>query len=82
MRRAKIRAKLDRGELPKDLPNVSGFGRMTGIRFGVSEGTLCSACDARIKQGEMMVDYTYASGRVLCFHEECRLILEEERLRA
>ncbi len=80
-RRARIRAKLEAGELPRDLPFAAGFGRMLGIRYGISEGTVCSGCDEPIKAGERMVDYTYSSGRTTAFHEECGRVWEEERHR-
>lgn len=78
MRRERIRARLERGELPRD-PAVAGFGAVTTVRFGISGGGTCSACEEPIAPGEAMAEYTFASGRVLSFHEECRRLWEAER---
>lgn len=76
MRRERIRAKLERGELPDQRGDS---GPITAVRFGISEGALCSACDEPITPGTAMAEYTYAAGRVFTFHEECRRLWELER---
>lgn len=80
--RARIVLKLRAGDLPKHSPRPERLGPVTRRRVGVSEGTRCSGCDAAIKQGETMVDHTYSTGRVICFHESCEQIWDEERTRA
>lgn len=81
MRRETIRRRLAAGLLPRDRPAPGRFVRLS-MRSGVSEGAVCSGCEAAIKPGEMMIDYTYPTGLVVCFHEECREIWEAERHRA
>lgn len=82
-RRARIRHKLEAGELPSSEPDgglrLSSLLAMGATRQGVSEGTICSGCDDPIKAGETMVDYSYQSGRVVCFHEECERFWKEAR---
>src|SRR5262249_2717187 len=83
-RHARIRQKLMTGELPSTEPDaglrLSSFLFAGAARKGVSEGTACSACDEPIKPGEMMVDFSYMSGRVLCFHEDCATFWNDQRL--
>jgi len=83
-RHARIRQKLVTGELPSTEPDaglrLSSFLFAGAGRKGVSEGTACSGCDDPIKAGEMMVDFSYVSGRVLCFHEDCGAFWNDQRL--
>jgi hypothetical protein len=81
VRRAKIRAKIEAGQLPRDLPSSTGFGRIVGVRYGASAEAPCSGCDERIDSHETSVGQIYSSGISTCFHEECARIWEEERQR-
>jgi CheY-like chemotaxis protein/AraC-like DNA-binding protein len=84
VRRARVRERLRAGRLPRHLPPQLGIARgrfASRRRSGVSEGTRCAGCDEAIKQGDLMCDYTYPSGDVIAFHDECDRIWDEERTR-
>jgi hypothetical protein len=80
-RETRIRAKLEVGALPRDLP-PSALPRdaiLPKIRMGVSAGAICSGCDGAIGVGETMCDYSYPDGIVLRFHGECEGLWEKHR---
>jgi hypothetical protein len=80
-RTQRIRAKLEAGALPRDLPPqvLPRDTILPRIRMGVSSGAVCSGCDEPIGPGETMCDYSYPDGLVLRFHGECEGLWEKHR---
>jgi hypothetical protein len=80
--RAKIRALMDSGILPRDLPRMEKLApahgaRPTQVLIGEQPQERCTACEEPGPQ----VSYTYAGGSVIVrLHAACDALWQQERL--